>query len=73
MSKIKLMSESLANKISAGEVVERVSSVVKELVENSIDASSTDIFVSLVNSGLNSILVQDNTARTWTTGPSWYG
>ncbi|MBE6158718.1 MAG: DNA mismatch repair endonuclease MutL [Firmicutes bacterium] len=60
MSKIKLMSESLANKISAGEVVERVSSVVKELVENSIDAQSTDIRVSLVNSGLNGIIVQDN-------------
>ncbi len=60
MSKIKLMSESLANKISAGEVVERVSSVVKELVENSIDAGSNDIHIYLTNSGLNGVIVQDN-------------
>ena len=60
MSKIKVMSENLANKISAGEVVERVSSVVKELVENAIDASSKDINISLTNGGLNGIVVQDN-------------
>ena len=60
MSKIKVMSENLANKISAGEVVERVASVVKELVENSIDASATEINVSLVNGGLNGITILDN-------------
>ena len=60
MSKIHVMSENLANKISAGEVVERVASVVKELVENAIDASANEIDVELKNSGLNSIVVIDN-------------
>ncbi len=60
MSKIHVMSENLANKISAGEVVERVASVVKELVENAIDADAKEIDVELKNSGLNSIVVIDN-------------
>ena len=60
MSKIKVMSENLANKISAGEVVERISSVVKELVENSIDASSSEITITLENAGFNLISVEDN-------------
>lgn len=60
MSKIHVMSENLANKISAGEVVERISSVVKELVENAIDAGAKDINVELKNSGLNSIVVIDD-------------
>ncbi len=60
MSKIHVMSEALANKISAGEVVERCSSIVKELVENSIDAKATDIKVSLVKGGLESIKVTDD-------------
>ena len=60
MSKINIMSENLANKISAGEVVEKVASVVKELVENSIDALASDIRVELVNGGLNGIKVIDN-------------
>ena len=60
MSKIHIMSETLANKIAAGEVVERISSVVKELVENSIDANSKSIKIDLINSGLKSITVTDD-------------
>lgn len=60
MNKIHVMSESLANKIAAGEVVERISSVVKELVENSIDANSKIIIVDLIDSGMKSIKVTDD-------------
>ena len=60
MGKIKVMSESLSNKIAAGEVVEKVSSVVKELVENSIDAGSNIIEVSLVDAGIKEIKIIDN-------------
>ena len=60
MSNIKVMSENLANKIAAGEVVEKCASVVKELVENSIDAKSDDIKVDLLDGGLTSIKVSDN-------------
>ncbi|MGM9834870.1 MAG: DNA mismatch repair endonuclease MutL [Bacilli bacterium] len=60
MSKIKIMSESLANKIAAGEVVEKCASIVKELVENSIDAKSDSIRVDLISSGIKSIKVTDN-------------
>lgn len=60
MSKIKIMDEILANKIAAGEVVERCVSVVKELVENSIDAGSSEIKVELIEAGTKSIKVIDN-------------
>ena len=60
MSKIKVMDQNLANKIAAGEVVEKCASVVKELVENSIDAGSTDIKIELISSGVKSIKVTDN-------------
>ena len=60
MSKIRVMRENLANKIAAGEVVEKCASVLKELVENSIDAGSTNIKVILKNGGLNEITVIDN-------------
>lgn len=60
MNKIHVMSENLANKIAAGEVIERVSSVVKELVENSIDANSKSIKIDLVNSGIKSLTVTDD-------------
>ena len=60
MSVIKVMSENLANKIAAGEVVEKCSSVVKELVENSIDANSKNIKIILVKGGLEEITVIDD-------------
>ena len=52
MSKIKVMDDVLANKIAAGEVVEKTMNVVKELVENSIDAKSSEISIRLVDSGV---------------------
>ncbi len=60
MSKIKIMSENLANKIAAGEVVEKCASVVKELVENAIDAKANNIKVNLEDGGLRKIEIIDN-------------
>ena len=60
MTKIKVMSENLANKIAAGEVVEKCASVVKELVENSIDAQATSIRIDLQGGGLKEIKITDN-------------
>ena len=60
MSKIEVMSENLANKIAAGEVVERCMNVVKELVENSIDAKATEIKINLIDSGVKEINVIDD-------------
>ena len=60
MAKIKVMDEILANKIAAGEVVEKTMNVVKELVENSIDAKSDEITIKLIDSGVKEIKVSDN-------------
>lgn len=60
MANIRVMDEMLANKIAAGEVVEKILSVVKELVENSIDAKGDEIVVELIESGLREIKVSDN-------------
>lgn len=60
MSKIRVMDENLANKIAAGEVVEKCASIVKELVENSVDASASEISIYLLEGGIKEISVIDN-------------
>ncbi len=60
MSKIRILPEIISNKIAAGEVVERPASVVKELVENALDAESTKIVIEVERGGRRLIRVSDN-------------
>ena len=60
MARIKQLEAHIANMIAAGEVVERPSGVVKELIENAIDAQSTKIKISIEEGGIQRIRVEDN-------------
>ena len=60
MPKINVLEKEIYNLISAGEVVERPASVVKELIENSLDAGSSKISIEIINGGISKIKISDN-------------
>ena len=60
MSRIKILSDRVANQIAAGEVIERPVAVIKELVENSIDAGATRISIEIKNGGKSFMQISDN-------------
>ena len=57
---IKILPETITNKIAAGEVIERPASVIKELLENSFDSNAYEIIIELKNYGLSKIKISDN-------------
>ncbi len=60
MNKINILDDNLITKIAAGEVIERPASVVKELIENSLDAGADEIKIEIINAGLRKIKISDN-------------
>ena len=60
MGSIVLLDDDTINKIAAGEVVDRPSSIVKELIENSIDAGATKVTIEIKNGGISYINITDN-------------
>ncbi len=70
-SKIRVLDETTINKIAAGEVVENASSVVKELVENSLDAGSTDITIEIKGGGRQLIRIASFTIGPCGTASNW--
>ena len=58
--KIKVLPESVYSKIAAGEVIDKPASIIRELIDNSIDAESTEIVISLKKGGIEEICVRDN-------------